>query len=161
MRVTSVAQSVHLPGQDGCLAHKLPGKGAAMLYNAQFPDGVRVQGHLVAHDDERYAHTIRSFIADINTRWAGIRPHWTLRTQPEPAATYVQPMLVEDVQDTRSQAVDFPIEFEFEMYQLYLADKDKFSINKIRLAHKQKYDAECRNDRAKRLYTRIVGRLDA
>ena len=159
MRVTSSTQSVHLSGQDGCLAHKLPGKGAAMLYNAQFPDGVRMQGHLVADDDESYAYNIRSFIADINTRWAGIRPHWTLHTQPEP--TFVQAVLVEDEPDNRSQAVDFPIEFEFEMYQLYLTDKDRFSINKIRLAHKQKYDAGCRNDRAKRLYTRIVGRLDA
>lgn len=161
MRVTSSVQSVHLSGQDGCLAHKLPGKGAALMYNAQFPDGVRVQGHLVALSDADYATTIRRFVADINERWSGIRPHWMVRlAEPEPAG-YVQERLIDEPVDNRSQAVDFPFEFEMEMYQLYLADKDKFSINKIRTAHKQKYDAECRNDRAKRLYMRIVGRLDA
>lgn len=164
MRVGSYTQSNHLSGQDGCLAHKLPGKGAGLFYNAEFTDGLRVQGHLVADPRHgNYAATIQRFIADINERWTGIRPHWALRpAESEQPVEYVQDSLLADVPvDNRSQAVDFPFEFEMEMYQLYLADKEKFSINKIRTAHKQKYEAECRNDRAKRLYLRIVGRMDA
>jgi len=160
--VSSFDASVHLSGQSGCLAHKLPGRGSFLMYNPQFREGLRVQTHLVADPKiADFAKRIAFFVADINERWAGIRPHWTVRlAEPEPAG-YVQERLIDEPVDNRSQAVDFPFEFEMEMYQLYLADKDKFSINKIRTAHKQKYDAECRNDRAKRLYMRIVGRLDA
>lgn len=161
LRVTSFVQSNHLSGQDGCLAHKLPGKGAALMYNAQFPDGVRVQGHLVALDDADYAATIKRFVADINARWLGIPPHWLVRLAEPEAPAYVQERLIEVESDNQSQTVDFPFEFEMEMYQLYLADKDKFSANKIRVAHKKKYETECRSARANRLYSRIVGRLDA
>lgn len=160
--VNTFYASAHASGQDGCMAHKLPGKGSFLMYNPEFRNGVRVQSHFVADPKSPdYKRNVGRYLDDICERWAGIRPHWTLRTQVETAPHLVQPMLMEDVQDSRSQAVDFPFEFEMEMYQLYLSDKDKFSINKIRTAHKQKYEAECRNDRAKRLYTRIVGRMDA
>lgn len=162
MRVTSSVQSVHLSGQDGCLAHKLPGKGSAMLYNAQFPDGVRVQGHLVADDDERYAHNIRSFIADINSRWAGIRPHWTLRLAEPEADSYVQERLLaaEDagpaMVSVTGLANGFELEFFIKAYRLYEQNKESFTIRAIRKLHSEIYGSECRHERAKALYESIV-----
>lgn len=159
MRVTSVAQSVHLSGQDGCLAHKLPGKGAAMLYNAQFPDGVRVQGHLVAHDDERYADSIRAFVADINSRWAGIRPHWTVRLQP--TSTYVQPTLLDDAPRSSVQpgrpAQPFSNDFVLAVARESVRLGAAFSINSVRKLHKTMHDGkDCGHERAKAIYEQLV-----
>lgn len=160
MRVTSGPQSVHLSGQDGCLAHKLPGKGAAMLYNAQFPDGVRVQGHLVATDDERYAYTIRSFIADINTRWASIRPHWTLRlAEPEAETAYVQDSLLDDenmsiVQVGRPKA-EWPTDFVVDVVKAKAQLGADFTAGTIQTLWKSKYKKTLNYNRALDLHAML------
>lgn len=160
LHVTSFVQSNHLSGQDGCLAHKLPGKGAALMYNAQFPDGVRVQGHLVALDDADYAATIRHFVADINDRWAGIRPHWTVRLAgPEAASNYVQAALVEDdgpvVQVGRPKS-EWPTEFIIDVVSAYERLGDKFKPGTIRTMYSAKYNKPLNAQRAGALYDMLT-----
>lgn len=162
MRVTSSVQSVHLSGQDGCLAHKLPGKGAALMYNAQFPDGVRVQGHLVALSDADYAAAIRRFVADINERWAGIRPHWSVRlAEAEPVGYVQEPLLMEapriNTQPGRPTS-RWDEEFLFAVYREYHSLGEKFVVNTITKLHIQMYDQRPNLERAKALYEQVTGK---
>ena len=161
LRVTSFVQSNHLSGQDGCLAHKLPGKGAALMYNAQFPDGVRVQGHLVALDDADYTSVIRRFVRDINERWYDFQPHWTVRLAEPEAPTYVQESLLADVPRVNTQpgrpATPFSNEFIFAVARERIKLGDAFSINAIRKLHKQMYDGkDCGHERAKALHEQVT-----
>jgi hypothetical protein len=160
LRVTSSIQSVHLSGTDGCFAHKLPGKGAGLFYNAEFPGGVRVQGHLVAdpkHED--YTATLQRFVADINERWAGKRPHWTVGSQPRPEM--VQAELIAETPTINTKpgrpraqwSEDFLIAVMRERVRL----GDEFNPNVITKLYKEMHGDERPNyDRVKELYARLV-----
>lgn len=79
-RVKDSGEAVFASGQAGCDAHKLPGKGAAMLYE---PTGVvRLQSAYIgdANRDD-YPAVVGAFIKDLQAKWAGKQPHWRLGGQ--------------------------------------------------------------------------------
>lgn len=77
--VNTFHASAHASGQDGCLAHKLPGKGSFLMYNPEFRNGVRVQSHFVA-DPKRddYAQKLGAFVDFIRQRYEGTTTHWRI-----------------------------------------------------------------------------------
>jgi DNA segregation ATPase FtsK/SpoIIIE-like protein len=76
-RVKDAGEAVFASGQPGCDAHKLPGKGAAMLYE---PTGiVRLQSAYIGDaNKDNYPEVVGEFISDLQKKWAGKRPHWRL-----------------------------------------------------------------------------------
>jgi hypothetical protein len=76
-RVKDSGEAVFASGQAGCDAHKLPGKGAAMLYE---PTGiVRLQSAYIGDaNKDNYPEIVGEFISDLQKKWAGKRPHWRL-----------------------------------------------------------------------------------
>jgi len=57
-------------------ANKLPGKGAAMIYEPG-ASAVRVQSLFVADaNDKRYANYVGQYVKDVAQRWQGKRSHW-------------------------------------------------------------------------------------
>jgi hypothetical protein len=83
--VNTFHASAHASGQDGCLAHKLPGKGSFLMYNPEFRSGVRVQSHFVA-DPKRddYAQKLGAFVDFIRGRFADAMPHWRIGIESGP-----------------------------------------------------------------------------
>lgn len=58
-------------------AHKLPGRGAAMIYEPSV-SAVRIQSLFVADaNSKEYAKLVKPFMDDISRRWAGKRAHWS------------------------------------------------------------------------------------
>lgn len=65
-------------------AHKLPGKGAAMIYEPS-ASAVRIQSLFVADaKDPKYAKLVKPFIDDICGRWAGKVSHWNGKAYDDP-----------------------------------------------------------------------------
>jgi hypothetical protein len=82
-RVKDSGEAVFASGQAGCDAHKLPGKGAAMLYE---PTGiVRLQSAYIGDaNKDNYPEIVGEFISDLQKKWAGKRPHWRLGDPDQP-----------------------------------------------------------------------------
>lgn len=160
--VNTFYASAHASGQDGCMAHKLPGKGSFLMYNPEFRNGVRVQSHFVADPKSPdYKRQVGRYLDDICGRWAGVRPHWILRTQPEPAQTYVQAVLVEDGPRTNAQPGRPPQPFSNEFVLAVARESVRlgaaFSINSVRKLHKAMHDGkDCGHERAKVIYEQLV-----
>jgi hypothetical protein len=84
-RVKDSGEAVFASGQAGCDAHKLPGKGAAMLYE---PTGIiRLQSAYIGDaNKDNYPEIVGEFISDLQKKWAGKRPHWRLGDPDQPTA---------------------------------------------------------------------------
>ncbi len=166
--VNTFHASVHASGQDGCLAHKLPGKGSFLMYNPEFRSGVRVQSYFVANPRvDGYAATIqRQFIDDIAARWGYIKPHWTFGKRAAsgmqdelpfaPVATISDEHGTELDGNEKAKPSEFPGAFYVAAVKAYAQSPQKFSIRAIRSLHIALYGNECRHERAKRLYEMIV-----
>ena len=76
-RVKDAGEAVFASGQAGCDANKLPGKGAAMLYE---PTGiVRLQSVFIGDaNKDNYPEIVGEFITDLQRKWDGKRPHWKI-----------------------------------------------------------------------------------
>ena len=76
-RVKDAGEASFASGQTGCDAHKLPGKGAAMLYE---PTGVvRLQSPYVGDaNKDNYPEIVDEYIRDLQQKWQGKQPHWRL-----------------------------------------------------------------------------------
>lgn len=87
-RVKDASEASFASGQPGCDAHKLPGKGAAMLYE---PDGiVRLQSPFIGDaSKDNYPSVVAVFIKAIVKRWEGKQPHWLLGPAESAAAPAV------------------------------------------------------------------------
>jgi len=89
-RVKSAGEAAFASGQPGCDAHKLPGKGAFMVYEPG-ADGVRVQSFFVADSNKTdYAKQVGAFVADIRSRWEGKQAHWP--TMPTTTPDRINPI---------------------------------------------------------------------
>lgn len=159
--VNTYYASTHASGQEGCQAHKLPGKGSFLMYNPEFRSGVRVQSHFVA-DAKRpdYAAQLGAFVADINERWAGIRPHWTVQTGGKdlPILEALQQPALFELPTSKSQPSEFEQRFVLAVANLHWRGQGAdFSIRAIRRLHAEMYGTECRHERAKALYEAILG----
>jgi hypothetical protein len=149
--VNTYYASAHASGQEGCLAHKLPGKGAFLMYNPEFRTGVRVQSHFVAEPKRSdYADVIGGFVADINERWAGVRPHWQI-AQPLPVA----PVMVQDELpiDLSSKPGRPSTEFDGKFILAVVQERraGEVSINAVRKLHKSLRGTDPGYDKAKEL----------
>jgi hypothetical protein len=159
--VSSFDASVHLSGQSGCLAHKLPGRGSFLMYNPQFREGLRVQAHLVADPKlPDFAQRIAFFVGDIAERWAGIRPHWTLRlAEPEAETAYVQDSLLDDenmsiVQVGRPKA-EWPTDFVVDVVKAKAQLGADFTAGTIQTLWKSKYKKTLNYNRALDLHAML------
>ena len=82
-RVLNSGEAAFASGTDGCDAHRLPGKGAAMIYEPG-ASGVRLQSLFVADANRQdYGDQVARFVVDIQKRWPGIAAHWRLGWQPD------------------------------------------------------------------------------
>lgn len=82
-RVMNKGEAAFASGAEGCDAHKLPGKGAAMIYEPT-EAGARIQSLFVADANAKdYADQVGRFVADIQKKWPGIAAHWRLGWQPD------------------------------------------------------------------------------
>ena len=174
--VNTFHASAHASGQDGCLAHKLPGKGSFLMYNPEFRSGVRVQSYFVA--DPRKAgygdYIQKTFIRGICERWGSVKPHWTIGKRSQPMLQDELPFQVEAtvISEGEYEALvngtdekrgrgrpPRPISYEF--YQAVEAERsrlgDKFSANSIRKLHIALYGTELNKERAKELHTGLTG----
>ena len=148
MRVGSFHESTHVSGQDGCTAHKLPGNGASLIYNAEHNGGLRSQTHFVADADKpNFDRQVGRFVEDVRSRWAGCRPHWRF-VAPEPIGKVVESSSTDD---------DWPFGFRAAVAALHESNSSNFSIRAVRRLHQSMYGSEPRHDRAKALYDEILG----
>ena len=76
-RVKDASEAAFASGQTGCDANKLPGKGAAMLYE---PTGVvRLQSAYVGDaNKDSYPDVIGEYVSDLQKKWDGRSPHWRI-----------------------------------------------------------------------------------
>lgn len=82
-RVMNKGEAAFASGAEGCDAHKLPGKGAAMIYEPT-EAGARVQSLFVADANKPdYADQVGRFVSDIQKKWPGVATHWRLGWQPD------------------------------------------------------------------------------
>lgn len=82
-RVMNAGEAAFASGVEGCDAHKLPGKGAAMIYEPS-ASGVRIQSLFVADANAKdYAQQVARFVVDIQKKWPGLGAHWRLGWQPD------------------------------------------------------------------------------
>ena len=82
-RVMNAGEASFASGVDGCDAHRLPGKGAAMIYEPA-EAGARIQSLFVADANAKdYAQQVGRFVVDIQKKWTGIAAHWRLGWQPD------------------------------------------------------------------------------
>lgn len=66
-------------------AHKLPGRGAAMIYEPS-ASAVRIQSLFVADaNDPKYGKLVQPFVDDIRRKWDGGKAHWSNSTRPDSA----------------------------------------------------------------------------
>lgn len=85
-RVMNKGEAAFASGAEGCDAHKLPGKGAAMIYEPT-EAGARVQSLFVADANKTdYADQVGRFVADIQKKWPGVATHWRLGWQADSPA---------------------------------------------------------------------------
>jgi ABC-type dipeptide/oligopeptide/nickel transport system ATPase component len=149
--VNTYYASTHASGQEGCLAHKLPGKGSFLMYNPEFRNGVRVQSHFVAEPKRSdYTAVIGNFVADINERWQGIRPHWAI-VQPLPAQqAMVQDELPMDV-NTKPGRPTTEFDGKFILTIMQERKAGGISINAVRKLHQTMHGTDCGHKRAKEL----------
>lgn len=82
-RVMNAGEAAFASGVDGCDAHRLPGKGAAMIYEPA-EAGARIQSLFVADANAKdYPQQVGRFVTDIQAKWRGVAAHWRLGWQPE------------------------------------------------------------------------------
>jgi hypothetical protein len=156
--VNTYYASAHASGQEGCLAHKLPGKGAFLMYNPEFRTGVRVQSHFVAEPKRSdYADVIGGFVADIQERWAGVKPHWQI-AQPLPAVDYVQDELSFDDEPAKRGRPVQSLPFAF--YRAVMEEQarlgDAFNAKAVQRVYKVIIGKECNYNRAKEIFQAIL-----
>lgn len=85
-RVMNKGEAAFASGAEGCDAHKLPGKGAAMIYEPS-EAGARVQSLFVADANAKdYGDQVGRFVADIQKKWPGVATHWRLGWQADSPA---------------------------------------------------------------------------
>lgn len=88
-RMTDQSEAVFAGGA-GCDAHRLPGKGSALLYE---PDGIaRIQSTYIGDaSKDSYPAVLAEYIEDCKKRWDGAMVHWRLGEDDSGGAT-VQPV---------------------------------------------------------------------
>ncbi|HSG61611.1 MAG TPA: FtsK/SpoIIIE domain-containing protein [Pseudomonadales bacterium] len=75
--VASKQEAGFASGADDCDAHKLPGKGAAMVYERG--KYVRVQSTFVADSRNKdYRAKVQKFVKDVGAKWDGVQSHYRL-----------------------------------------------------------------------------------
>lgn len=77
-RARNANDSVAISGVPGTTTNRLPGRGSFELYCSD-QQGLRLQAPFVAASDQPgYEQALAPFFADINARWQGATPGWTL-----------------------------------------------------------------------------------
>lgn len=151
-RVRDASEAAFASGATKCDAHKLPGKGAAMIY-APDADAVRVQSLFVANaDSSDYEAQVGSFIADIRQKWDGIEPCMVMTSGDEWDG--------DDDQDDAPEEDDAPTLAGFDDSFLsaladQVADDPDLSIRRVRNLHKEIVGTDPGSERAKRALAAI------
>lgn len=76
-RVTDGNEATFASGEKSSDAHKLPGRGAGLLYE---PDGiVRLQSTFIGDaNKDNYPQVVAPYVKDVQKRWQGKQPHWRM-----------------------------------------------------------------------------------
>lgn len=118
-RVRDGSEAAFASGASKCDAHKLPGKGAAMIY-APDVDGARVQSLFVAASEAAdYEEQVGVFVGEIAQKWDGVAPCMVMRAA-EP-----------DVDEEPGDLSEAPGDLD-DLIALYREDPERFSRNRIR-----------------------------
>lgn len=85
LRCAKITDSNHAIGAKETNGHKLP-KGAVSIHDAGDGDGELTRGLFVGETKNGFDRVIAPFLADIQKRYAGINPAWTMTPPSEPEA---------------------------------------------------------------------------
>jgi len=157
-RVMNAGEAAFASGAEGCDAHRLPGAGAAMIYEPAAA-GVRLQSLFVADANAKsYTATVGRFVADVQKRWSGVGAHWRLGWQAEDSTD-------DDAGDTPTIVTapdfgqsEFDPSFMAELWAAFQESADNFTIYRVKKIYESIYGSSLNHAKAKRAYDEIVGK---
>lgn len=149
--VASKQEAGFASGVDGCDAHKLPGRGAAMVYE-RGGTYTRLQSAFVADSrNNDYRQQVQWFVDSIRERWSGKSPHWTMSGDAGSASA---------IDDEVDATVDFALVDSFDDALLHewrqAANGDGFNLSMFRRIYQEYTGKRMKTDKEKRAFSSFV-----